>query len=130
MKQHQTLLEGVKKVLENEEELKAICMHKKNNIDEIMNERKLKWQLQQLINEAKSTEDRRYRFLLSLFLSLHLLPLSLLSLGYIRSAVWFLGPDLLSLFLLSRSSFLMNICYSHLATVLLWAFAVLQWRPT
>ena len=38
------------------------------------------------------TEDRRYRFLLSLSSSLFIFFISLLSLGYIRSAVWFLVP--------------------------------------
>ena len=67
-----------------------------------------------------TTEERRYRFLLSLFLSL--LPLFLLSLGYIRSAVWLLeavAQSFYRLFLLSRSSSLLNICYSHLPLLLL-----------
>ena len=53
MKQHQTFLEGVKEVLEDEDELKAICLHKKEDIEEIEAERCLKWRLKEMINEAE-----------------------------------------------------------------------------
>ena len=70
-----------------------------------------------------ATQERRYRFLLSLFLSL--LPLFLLSLGYIRSAVWFfeaVAHSFLSPFLAFAFFFSLEYTYSHIPLSLLQAF--------
>ena len=52
MKQHAELLEGVQEVLEDKEKMEKIFQYKKQEMNTIWDERQLKWQLQELINEA------------------------------------------------------------------------------
>ena len=53
MKQHKDFLDGVKEVLEDETIYQAICVHKKTQIQAIINERQLKWRLKEFIDEAQ-----------------------------------------------------------------------------
>ena len=54
MMRHSQLLDGVKEVLTDEKKLHAVCMHNKEIIDEILQERKLKWKLKEIIDECKT----------------------------------------------------------------------------
>ena len=52
MKQHSDLLEGVQDVLGDKKKVEELCLYKQKQIDEIMKDRTLKWNLQELINDG------------------------------------------------------------------------------